>query len=165
MGVEPGLSGALAFLFPEHNAVGAEDMPTAAGDVDVATLAARIAQLKPDVAVVEHVASRPGQGVASVFKFGCGYGMVRGVVAAAGVPLHLVAPSRWKKYFGLDADKENARALALRLWPTRSDLFGRKRDHGRAEAALIARYWAENHAPAAAERIGRIAINEPTPSN
>jgi hypothetical protein len=34
-------------------------------------------------------------------------------------------------------------ALALRLWPGRSDLFGRKCDHGRSESALLARYAAE----------------------
>jgi crossover junction endodeoxyribonuclease RuvC len=61
----------------------------------------------------------------------------------AASPLHLVTPAKWKRYFGLDADKEKSRALALRLWPSRSDLFTRKRDHGRAEAALLARYFAE----------------------
>src|SRR6202167_5265269 len=109
-------------------------MPVAGGNVDAATLAARIAQMKPDLAIVELVASQPGQGVASVFKFGCGSGMVRGVIAASGVPLHLVTPAKWKRALGLDSDKERSRALALRLWPTRSDLFSRKRDHGRSEA-------------------------------
>jgi hypothetical protein len=145
LAIDPGLTGALAFYFPGENAVSAEDMPVAGKDVDAATLAARIAQMKPDVAIVELVASRPGQGVSSVFKFGCGYGMVRGVIAASGVPLHLVSPSKWKRHFGLDADKEKSRALALRFWPTRSDLFKRKRDDGRAEAALLARYFAETN--------------------
>ncbi len=140
---DPGLTGALAFLFPAQDAITSEDMPVAGGDIDAATVAARIEQMRPDFAIGEHVASRPGQGVASVFKFGCGFGMVRGVIAASGVPLHLVSPTKWKRHFGLDADKEKARALALRLWPTRADLFGRKKDHGRAEAALLARYFAE----------------------
>ena len=118
-------------------------MPVVAGDVDGATLAARIAQMRPDLAIVEQVASRPGQGVASAFKFGSGFEIVRGVIAASGVPLHLVSPAKWKRAYGLDADKEKSRALALRLWPERSDLFGRKKDHGRAEAALIARYGFE----------------------
>jgi crossover junction endodeoxyribonuclease RuvC len=143
LGVDPGLTGALAFYFPAQGVVSVEDMPVVSGDVDAATLAACIAQMRPDIAIVEHVASRPGQGVASVFKFGCGYGIVRGVIAAAGVPLHLVSPAKWKRAYGLDADKEKSRALALRLWPARADLFGRKRDHGRAEAALLARYCAE----------------------
>jgi len=143
LAIDPGLTGALAFLFPAHDAITAEDMPVVSGDIDPATLVARIAQMRPDMAIVEHVASRPGQGVASVFKFGCGFGMVRGVIAASGVPLHLVSPAKWKRHFCLDADKEKSRALALRLWPTRADLFGRKKDHGRAEAALLARYAAE----------------------
>jgi crossover junction endodeoxyribonuclease RuvC len=143
LGVEPGLGGALAFYFPSQGVVSVEDMPVVASDVDAATLAARVAQMRPDVAIVELAASRPGQGVASVFKFGCGFGILRGVIAASGVPLLLVSPTKWKWHFGLDADKEKSRALALHLWPARADLFGRKMDHGRAEAALLARYGAE----------------------
>ena len=140
LAVDPGLSGALAFYFPTVDAITAEDMPVAGGDIDAATLAARIAQMKPDIAIVELVASRPGQGVASVFKFGCGFGMVRGVIATSSVPLHLVTPAKWKRHFGLHLHKEKARALALRFWPARADLFSRKKDHGRSEAALLARY-------------------------
>jgi hypothetical protein len=143
LAVDPGLSGALAFYFTAQDAISAEDMPVVAGDVDASTLAARIAQMKPDIAIVELAASRPGQGVASVFKFGCGFGMIRGVIAASGVPLHLVTPAKWKRHFALDSDKEKSRALALRFWPTRSDLFGLKKHHGRAEAALLARYGFE----------------------
>jgi crossover junction endodeoxyribonuclease RuvC len=143
MGVDPGLTGALSFYFQNQGAISAEDMPVVAGDIDAATLAARIAQLKPDVAIVELVGAMPRQGLSSTFKFGVGYGMVRGIITAAGVPMPLVTPAKWKRSYGLDADKEKARAMALRLWPTRSDLFGRKKDHGRAEAALLARYGAE----------------------
>ena len=143
LAVDPGLSGANAFYFPSEGAISVEDMPVVGGDVDAATFSARIQQIRPDVAIVELVASRPGQGVASVFKFGCGFGMVRGVIAASGVPLHLVSPSKWKRHFGSGLRQGESRALALRLWPARSDLFGRKKDHGRAEAALLARYAAE----------------------
>ena len=143
LGVDPGLAGALAFLFPQHDRVVAIDMPTVAGGVDVASLAERIRQMAPDFAVVETASSRPGQGVASAFKFRAGWGAVIGVIAALGVPLHLVSSSKWKRHFGLDADKERSRALALRLWPSHADLFDRKRDHGRAEAALLARYASE----------------------
>src|SRR5664280_3568104 len=127
LGVDPGLGGAIAFYFPAQGAISVEDMPVVGGDVDAATLAARIAQMRPDVAIVEHVASRPGQGVASVFKFGCGFGMVRGVIAASGVPLHLVSPAKWKRSYGLDADKEKSRALALRHWQARGSSPCRRR--------------------------------------
>jgi crossover junction endodeoxyribonuclease RuvC len=143
MGGDPGLTGAISFYFPAENAISVEDMPVVAGDIDGASLAARIAQMKPAVAVIELVGSMPGQGISSTFKFGLGFGILRGVIAACGVPMHLVSPAKWKRSYGLDADKEKARAMALRLWPSRADLFSRKRDHGRAEAALLARYYAE----------------------
>lgn len=143
LAVDPGVSGAVAWYFPGHsNLISAEDMPVVAGEVDAATLARRIEQMRPDLAVVEQVSARPGQGVSSTFKFGAAYGIVRGVLAACGVPCHLVTPSRWKKHFRLYADKEKARAFALRLWPA-SEHFSRKKDHGRAEAALTARWAAE----------------------
>lgn len=143
LGIDPGLTGAIAFYFPSApHLISAYDMPVAAGEVDAATLAVRIKQLAPTFAVVEQVASRPGQGVSSTFKFGAAYGTARGILAALGVPCHLATPGRWKKHFRLDSDKERARALALRLWPA-SAHFARKKDHGRAEAALIARFGAE----------------------
>ncbi|MFO1126474.1 MAG: hypothetical protein U1E25_15110 [Methylocystis sp.] len=144
LGVDPGLSGALAFYFSAHaELIACEDMPSVDGNIDAATLAARIRQMSPDFAIVERVAAMPKQGVASTFKFGASYGSIIGVIAALGIPYELVTPTRWKRHFRLGADKEEARALALRTWPARSELFERKKDHGRAEAALLARYGAE----------------------
>jgi crossover junction endodeoxyribonuclease RuvC len=143
LGLDPGLSGAIAFYSPVHpELIVAEDIPVAGGEVDAATLARRIAQMAPTIAVIERVGAMPKQGVASTFKFGVAFGMARAVVSALGIPTHLVAPSRWKKHFRLNADKEMARARALQLWPA-SQHFSRKKDHNRAEAALLARYGAE----------------------
>jgi len=83
-----------------------------------------------------------GQGVVSVFRFGAAYGAAIGVISALAIPLHLVSPARWKRHYGLDADKERSRARAIQFWPA-SRHFTRKKDHGRAEAALLARYGAE----------------------
>jgi Holliday junction resolvasome RuvABC endonuclease subunit len=143
LGVDPGQKGALAFYFPAYDRISVDDMPTVDKRVDAASLAARIKQLAPTHAVVEIVHSMPKQGVASSFAFGQGYGIVLGVIAALEIPVHLVTPAKWKKACGLDSDKEKSRALALRHWPARADLFGRKKDDGRAEAALLARYFAE----------------------
>jgi hypothetical protein len=148
LGIDPGLSGAIAFFFPAApDRVAAEDMPVVAGEVDAATLAARILQMGPAFAVVERVASMPKQGVASTFKFGASYGAVRGVLTALQIRTHLVAPALWKKHFKLDSDKEKARALALRLFAASPEHFSRKKDHGRAEAALLAVYGASGRAP------------------
>lgn len=147
LGIDPGASGAIAFYFPSRpELVSAEDVPLAGGEIDAATLARRINQLRPTMAIIEQVGAMPKQGVSSTFKFGTAYGTVRGVVQALGVPMHLVTPGRWKKHFRLDADKEKARALAIRLWPA-SRHFERKKDHGRAEAALLARFGAETLLP------------------
>jgi hypothetical protein len=144
LGVDPGLSGALGFYFPAApDRASAEDLPVAGNEIDAITLARRIAQMKPDLAVVERVSARPGQGVSSTFGFGTAYGAVRGVLGALRVPMHLVAPGLWKRHYRLGADKEQARALALRLFPATAECFQRRKDHGRAEAALIARYGAE----------------------
>lgn len=144
VGIDPGISGAVAFFFTAApDMVSAEDAPVVAGMLDAATLAARIRQMKPDMAIVEQVSARPGQGVSSMFRFGQAYGMAIGVIAACGVPVCLVVPTKWKKHYGLSADKEDARKRALQLWPARAELFQRKKDHGRAEAALLARYGAE----------------------
>jgi hypothetical protein len=89
LGIDPGLSGACAYYFPSApDRVAAEDMPVVAGAVDCATLAARIAQMAPSLAVVERVASMPKQGVASTFKFGASYGAVLGVLAALKIQTH-----------------------------------------------------------------------------
>ncbi|MBR0990013.1 hypothetical protein JQ580_04695 [Bradyrhizobium japonicum] len=144
LGIDPGASGAIAFYFPDHpERVAVEDMPLAAGEVDPVNLAKRVAAMAPDIVFLERVNAMPGQGVSSTFKFGRAYGVVLGVIGAATIPLHLVTPAKWKGHLRLTSDKEEARALALRLFPACGDHFKRKKDHGRAEAALIARYGAE----------------------
>lgn len=44
--------------------------------------------------------------------------------------------------FGDGKDKDAARALAIELWPAQAQLFARKKDQGRADAALIALHHA-----------------------
>lgn len=140
MGVDPGLSGAIAFYYPSHqNNVSIYDMPSIGKEVNCPELRALVQQYRPDYAIIEAVHAMPKQGVSSSFNFGMSYGMVRGVIAACGVPQHLVSPRKWKSYFGLTADKDTSRRMAILTWPT-SEFFNRKKDDGRAEAALLALY-------------------------
>jgi hypothetical protein len=144
MGVDPGLSGAIAFYFVGHpHGVSVDDVPVAGGQVDPVALTALIRNFAPAVAIVELVHSMPKQGVASSFNFGVAFGCVRGVIGALQVPVHLVTPGKWKKHFRLTSDKEQSRELAIRLFPGSAFQFNRKKHHGRAEAALLARYGAE----------------------
>lgn len=95
-------------------------------------------------ACVEQVSSRPQQGVVSTFTFGVSYGIVIGALQAALFDITFVRPQVWKKALELSSDKDDSRQMAIRLWPDNIDDFARKKDDGRAEAALIA-LWKEEY--------------------
>lgn len=147
LGFDPGLSGAVAVVTPSGDLVTACDLPIMgegkAARIDAASLARLIGEFVPAKAVVEQVGSMPGQGVASTFAFGRAVGVLAGVLGALAVPTVYVAPGTWKRFHGLPSAKEDARRKAIELWPAHASLFARKKDHGRAEAALIARWGAD----------------------
>lgn len=144
MGVDPGISGAVAFYYPMYpERVAVEDMPLADGEISAAILADKIVTFAPSLAIVEIVGAMPKQGVASMFRFGRADGTVRGIIGALAISAQYVAPTKWKRHYNLSADKEEARARALQIFPMCAHHFSRKKDHGRAEAALIAKYGAE----------------------
>jgi crossover junction endodeoxyribonuclease RuvC len=141
LGIDPGVTGGIAALYPDGR-ITAHDIPTVAGSVDVDALVRRIRECAPRLAVIERAQAMPRQGVSSTFKYGTAFGALCAVTALCEIPTYLVSPRKWKNHFGLDADKEKSRALAIRLWPG-CGLFERVKDHGRAEAALIARFGFE----------------------
>jgi crossover junction endodeoxyribonuclease RuvC len=125
-GIDPGLSGAVAFLDTATGAVlDIADMPTLAlsrggknkRELDAHSMARLIAEHRPGHAFVELVGAMPGQGVSSVFVFGKSFGVVIGVPAALGVPFTLVAPVVWKRALSVPAAKDGARARASQLLP------------------------------------------------
>lgn len=146
LAIDPGLTGALALYCSTSPAeVTVEDMPVVDGEVEPAGLVRRIRAMAPVLAVVERVGPMPRDGAVQAFRFGAAYAAARVAVALCEVPCHLVTPSTWKRAMHLSGGpegKEQARALALRLFPASSEAFARKRDHNRAEAALLAHYAA-----------------------
>ena len=95
---------------------------------------------------IEKVASMPGQGVVSTFKFGRATGIIIGAAGALGIPYEELTPSDWKgRFTGLicpgksDAErKARSREMATQRFPELSDQFNRVKDHNAAEAILIA---------------------------
>jgi len=141
IGIDPGLSGAIAWL-DGTSLLYATDLPVLDGRIDAGTLVDLINEYPlPNTVVIEKVSSMPGQGVVSTFKFGQSYGTLLGVFGALKYGMIDVTPRRWKRDLSLSSDKEQARQLAINTWPDLSDLFKRKKDHGRAEAALIASWY------------------------
>ena len=145
---DPGLNGSSAVLSREGLAV-ADDLPTIGEGtqrrVDAANLADFIREHGPyRLAVVEQVHAMPGNGTASMFRFGQAYGTILGVLGAVAIPVRFVTPTQWKKAMGLDSSAETSRARAIETWPHHAGLFSRKKDHNRAEAALLA-LWGLRH--------------------
>ena len=101
----------------------------------------------PAQVIIEQVNAMPHDGVASSFRFGMGFGIWRGLVAALELPIQLVRPMEWQKEMLRGrprgkATKTSATAAALDLWPDIE--IRRKKDHGLADAALIAEYGRRN---------------------
>ena len=154
LGVDPGLSGALALLDPDDMTVTVHDMPTfevkggkkTRHELNVAAVAKLLAVHRPNFAFVEKVGAMPGQGVVSMFRFGEAYGALQGVIAALDIPVYFVLPQKWKGRLGLkDSSKGAARREATRLFPAYAQTFARVKDDGRAEATLIALYGAREY--------------------
>lgn len=151
IGIDPGFSGAIAILDTATGFVDLHDMPVIPnkkGKTELNHSALFDILSSPGVAptrvVVEQVASMPGQGVSSVFRFGQGYGAIQMAVAAHKYPVQYVVPQTWKKFFGLSRDKGVSRGLASQLYPNYAHLFARIKDDGRAEALLLAAYGSKN---------------------
>lgn len=146
VGIDPGLTGAIAIVNPDGVLIDAYDMPVIGKHINVAQLATYEGwRTTPHLfhAIIEQVASRPGQSSVATFTFGHGVGSVEAMFATLGVPLTRVTPAKWKKHYGLSSDKAESRRRATELWPDKASLFYRAKDDGRAEAALIARYHIE----------------------
>jgi crossover junction endodeoxyribonuclease RuvC len=95
----------------------------------------------PNHVCIEDVHAMPQNGSIGSFKLGYNFGVVVGVVHAARVPLLRVSPQRWKRTYNLvGKDKSASRSLAMELYPSHSSAFRLKRDDGKADATLIARW-------------------------
>ncbi len=126
VGIDPGLRGGIAALDAAGMVVGLWPMPVAGGEVHAAGVADLLRSLRcfdshQDVGRVclEKVSAMPKQGVASTFRFGTGWGMVRGVCAALGMPVQLVQPAIWKKrvLLGYPHDTAGAVQYCANRWP------------------------------------------------
>ncbi len=144
IGIDPGLSGAIALL---RNGEYAEvwDMPTmgrGSGNkqqINAAEVGKLLRNCPPCTAYVELVGAMPGQGVSSMFNFGKAAGAVLGALGALQFPVVEVTPQRWKRAFDLiGKEKDLARTAAQQLMPAAP--LSLKKHCGRADALLLALY-------------------------
>lgn len=148
LGIDIGVSGAIALLDQFGDLVGLWEMPCLHDGpkkrrtINAPLLASIVYQSHATRAFVEQVGPRPLEGVVGAFAFGDSKGVVRGVLAGAAIPVVWIAPPQWKRVVGIapgkDGAKDAARAMAIARWPSMADKFKHKNDDGLAEAALIA---------------------------
>lgn len=158
LAIDPGLSGAVVLLSPGTILVRTdfkhiEDMTRAIDELSVAAT----------VAVVELVAARPGQGVASMFNFGLAAGVALGSLHSNGFSafdkrrkkLVEVAPGKWQNFFWrLLGDDEDSMTdplgihpfdsveFVMRFYPGAAEFLTRVKDHNTADAILMALWYA-----------------------
>jgi crossover junction endodeoxyribonuclease RuvC len=146
-GIDPGVTGGIAFLGGQGEVLLVEDLPVhmlahgkqRRAELDLATLRQLFLRYPVDHVYIERVASRPGQGTVSMFRFGLVYGAITGLVTGLPLPYSLVVPQTWQRMTGCGSGPEAARQRATQLFPEAADRLTRKKDGGRAAALLIAR--------------------------
>jgi hypothetical protein len=156
LGIDPGLGGALGLIDANGKFVGLWDVPViqvGKGTRRVVDGVALFLLLQQRCAFaipfLEKVGGLPRQSAPAAFNFGYGYGLiVQGLHALRSLdpdrfPVHYqVTPQAWKKnqLAGTDKSKGAAILRAKEIFPGAARLLTRKKDHGRAEALLLAEY-------------------------
>ncbi len=147
IGIDPGLSGAIAF-FASVDDLMIIDVPSFEASrgkqVDLHKLVSSFNEAltvyEPKHAFIENVHTMPKQGISSAFKFGKTCAYLEMLIAAFSIPITLVTPQEWKKELKVQKHKDNSRLRASQLLPEHANMWPLKKHHNRAEAILIAYY-------------------------
>ena len=149
IGIDPGLrSGAVAAV--DHNGVyvGAYDIETVGDRIDAKALKQLILSLVTPgdnyAICLEQVWTMPKQGIASTGRFMRAFGAIGAVAELCCDRIFYVTPQVWKKAMGVTSDKNDSLAAARIAFPQATLLL--KKDHGKAEALLIADYARRTYA-------------------
>jgi len=153
IGIDVGLTGALATLDEQGDARFIADLPIASsgsvkwidgGELLRLLFAARHGD-QPARVIVEQVGPMPKLGIVAANSKGLTLGSVLAILQVAQLPFELVSPVRWKRALGLimpqasDNEKKAASLQKARQLFPKADL-DRVKDHNRGEALLLAHY-------------------------
>lgn len=162
LGIDPGRSGGLALLRQDGQILWTSTMPVIGKEIDLTALAELVkkacgdpremadgppCQVYLERAGAFRVAGR-AQGGVSMFTYGQGLGMIRGLLAGLLVPYEMVQASVWCKalHAGLDralTAKQRSAQVITRLYPGERFLATPRcstKHEGIVDAVLIARY-------------------------
>ena len=153
IGIDPGLSGAIAVL-KNNKVLNIFDMPVMSegkknkrqlNSAQLVNLIKENIEANEEVAViVEQVNAMPGQGVTSMFNFGQTFGAIKGISATLKIPIFFARPSKWKKHFELiNSSKDASRTKAIEMYPSLAEKLSKKKDVNKSDAILIARFFSD----------------------
>jgi len=149
IGIDPGLKGGICIAWP----VGKWNvfpMPITGSGLDLNQIKSIITPKgvkSAKLVVIEKVHNMPREGGSSSFKFGDGFGSLKGLCVGVGLPFVLVMPQAWKRVIlaGYDwkGNKDASIVYIKQKYPRlslRPTGRCRKDSHGLADAACLAEY-------------------------
>ncbi|RDX62969.1 Holliday junction resolvase MOC1, chloroplastic, partial [Mucuna pruriens] len=158
LGIDPDVSGAVALLKTNGSVSSAQvfDSPhvkilvgknkTTRRRLDAKSVVQLVHSFDAPIgttAYIEQSLPYPQDGKQGWWSGGFGYGLWIGILVASGFSVIPVPSFTWKAKFELSGSrtaKDDSRRLASTLFPSLTSMLSRKKDHGRAEALLIAAY-------------------------
>lgn len=165
IGIDPGASGAIAFLADSGELLDVVDMPidiVRVGKSDKRVISPsrlvsildvprgsatvfmeRLVAMPPKGGTPDPLTGKMrggSMGATSIASFFRGGGVIEGITAAHGLPLTLVMPNKWKMAVSCPTGKDGARQRAAQQFPNFASHFALKKHDGRAESAMIALY-------------------------
>lgn len=149
IGIDPGaVSGAYAAINHNGDFIGCGDIPSVDGRVNASqlryVLKSCVSSFDTAMIAVESVHSMPKQGIASTAKFMRAVGAIEATAELTHYPFVLVTPQAWKKHHGLiGTEKVASLELARSMFPEAP--LTRQKDHGRADALLMAVWLKDNY--------------------
>lgn len=152
-GIDPGLSGALAFIKGDGTVL-VYDMPTVSDGsrnyVDVRVLASLIQPFLDSglYVLLEKSQPMPRDGSVGSFRYGESYGLLKATLMLSKIPFQEVSAAAWRPKMVGRGDKDKSRMVASQLFPLCASELTRKKDHGRAEALLLAEFARRTYNPA-----------------
>jgi len=150
VGIDPGLKGAIAFIGKKK--VKVIPVPTlkmtkTKNMLDENGIRDYLYNYKTKIehVFIEKAQAMPKQGGVSMFNYGTGWGILRGICCGLFLPYTLVHPKTWKKVICKDTpkSKEASIIVAKRLWPKINLLptpRSKKDSDGLADAMCIGEY-------------------------
>ena len=144
IGIDPGATGALIVLNPEGEIVHCLDSPSDPVAM-FHSLEDVVGQFGIKHAAIERVHCNGKNGSKANWNLSASYHIWLTALAALEVSTRTPTPQEWQKSLIRTTDgkdtKERSLMVARRLWPNQARaIFQRKKDHNRADAALIA-FW------------------------